>query len=71
MDTPPFQEWKRDLMRSAGAAAPVVEKAMGDPILEVYFRRGCEPTLFHLLTYAADQLHPAPDARAEQTVPSP
>jgi hypothetical protein len=74
MDTPPFLDWKRDLLMSAGTAAPAVS-AMGDPVLECFFRDGCEPTLFALLGYAADGLHPTRQARkaaeAGETVPSP
>jgi hypothetical protein len=61
MDETPFQQWKRQLLASAGTGSGAVS-AMGE-VLEVFFRRGCEPTLFALLTYKADELHPAYGAR--------
>ena len=57
-----FQAWKRDLLVSAGTASAAVS-AMGDPVLELFFRDGCEPTLFDLLGYALAGLHPTYAAR--------
>jgi hypothetical protein len=57
----PFYTWKRTLLESAGSASsPVV--GMGDFVLELFWRDGCEPTLSALLDYAQSGLHPVYEA---------
>ena len=62
-----FQDWKRRLLLSAGTASPAVS-GLGDLVLEVFFRQGCEPTLAALLDYAESGLHPRYETRP---VPEP
>ena len=59
-----FEDWKRDLLTAAGTASPAVS-AMGDSVLELFYRDGCEPTIFDLLGYAQAGLHPAYEARKQ------
>ena len=70
MDTPPFQDWKRAILASAGTASGAVS-ALGDPALELFFRRGCEPTLSGLLSYAVDGLRPTYESRTRAQTEQP
>ncbi len=48
-----FNDWKQRLLDSAGsvaAAAPV--RRLGDFVLELFWKDGCEPTMSGLLEYA-------------------
>jgi hypothetical protein len=56
-----FAMWKRDLFASAGSAKVPVER-IGDYVLELFWKDGCEPTLSALLDYAQAGL-PATQAR--------
>jgi hypothetical protein len=61
----PFAAWKRELFESAGSAsAPVVK--IGDYVLELFWRDGCEPTITALLDYAQAGLRPAAVTRAQR-----
>jgi hypothetical protein len=56
-----FVAWKRDLLLSAGSASAAVGR-IGDYVLELFWRDGCEPTIGALLDYAQSGLRPAPQA---------
>ena len=57
----PFEEWKRHLLASAGTASPAVS-GLGDFVLALFYRDGCEPTLSGLLYYALAGLHPVEES---------
>ena len=46
-----FDEWKRSLLESAGSASPPVLR-LGDYVLELFWKDGCEPTVAAMLDYA-------------------
>jgi hypothetical protein len=46
-----FYGWKRELLSSAGSASPAVHQ-LGDHVLELFWRDGCEPTMSAMLDYA-------------------
>jgi len=47
----PFDHWKLELLKSAGDASPPVRR-MGEYVLELLWKDGCEPTMTALLDYA-------------------
>jgi hypothetical protein len=47
----PYADWKTQLLNSVGSVSPDV-KRMGDYVLELLWRDGCEPTMSALLNYA-------------------
>jgi len=47
----PFDDWKLKLLLSAGDASPPVLH-LGDHVLELFWKDGCEPTLTALLDYS-------------------
>ena len=47
----PFDDWKGQLISSAGDAGLPVRR-LGDYVLELFWRDGCEPTLAGLFDYA-------------------
>lgn len=65
----PFVDWKRKLLQSSGSASPPVAQ-IGDYVLELFWRDGCEPTIAALLDYAQSGLRPASQA-APATRPAP
>lgn len=65
---PAFNEWKRKLLDSAGSAGPPVCR-LGDPVLELLWRDGCEPTISALLYYVETGLRPIYEARDPKTRP--
>jgi hypothetical protein len=46
-----YADWKTQLLKSVGSVSPDV-KRMGDYVLELLWRDGCEPTMGALLDYA-------------------
>lgn len=46
-----FSNWKQSLLESAGSAGPAVRR-MGDFVLQLFWKEGCEPTMAGLLDYA-------------------
>jgi hypothetical protein len=46
-----FHDWKLHLLRSAGCASPAVRQ-IGEHVLELFWKDGCEPTMTALLDYA-------------------
>ncbi len=77
----PFEDWKRQLLRSAGdvqLTSPILR--LGDFVLELFWRDGCEPTVGALLDYAqgglcnslgSKQAHAAHRMTQERRSPSP
>jgi hypothetical protein len=57
----PFVTWKRKLLLSAGSASSPVAQ-IGDYVLELFWRDGCEPTIAALLDYAQSGLRPTVQA---------
>jgi hypothetical protein len=47
----PFDDWKQRLFDSAGCASPSVRN-LGDYVLELFWKDGCEPTVAALMDYA-------------------
>ena len=65
-----FYDWKQRLLRSAGSASPSVQQ-LGEVVLELFWRDGCEPTMAAMLDYAQSGLCRdfnirASDARPQQ-----
>jgi hypothetical protein len=50
-----FDVWKRELLESAGSAHAAVCQ-LGDYVLELFWKDGCEPTMCALLDYAQSGL---------------
>jgi hypothetical protein len=48
---PDFGDWKQQLLNSAGDASSPVRR-MGDYVLELLWKDGCEPTMTALMDYA-------------------
>jgi hypothetical protein len=46
-----FDDWKQRLLSSAGDASPPVRR-MGDYVLQLLWKDGCEPTMTALMDYA-------------------
>ncbi len=46
-----FDGWKLALLHSAGSASPAVLR-LGERVLELFWKSGCEPTMTGLLYYA-------------------
>ena len=46
-----FDKWKSALLISSGSVSPSV-RSLGDYVLELFWRDGCEPTVTALLDYA-------------------
>lgn len=46
-----FDDWKQRLFESAGTSSPPI-RALGDFVLELFWKDGCEPTMLALLDYA-------------------
>ncbi len=46
-----FDDWKHRLLDAAGCASPSVRQ-LGDYVLELFWKDGCEPTMRALLDYA-------------------
>jgi hypothetical protein len=57
-----FEAWKRALFASSGTASVPVRN-LGEFVLEVLWRDGCEPTIAALLDYVQSGIHPAYQAR--------
>lgn len=66
----PFDRWKLALLKSAGSAGPAV-LLMGEGILELFYRDGCEPTMASLLRYAEIGLLKDADAYSARPVFTP
>jgi hypothetical protein len=48
---PAFYDWKLQLVSSAGStSSPILQ--LGDRVLELFWRDGCEPNMSALLDYA-------------------
>jgi hypothetical protein len=62
-----FEDWKQLLLHSSGSASAPVRK-LGDYVLELFWRDGCEPSISALLNYAQTGLHPAHQARSTQAI---
>lgn len=60
----PYRAWKESLLQAAGTSRAPVEH-IGDFVLELFWRDGCEPTITALLDYAQAGL-PAAQAAAER-----
>jgi hypothetical protein len=60
-----FLVWRDRLLDSAGTASPAVKKVLGDFVLELVWRDGCDPTMAGLLQYVQHGLHPAYEAKRE------
>jgi hypothetical protein len=63
----PFEDWKRKLFDSAGSTRATVMR-LGDYVLELFWRDGCEPSISALLDYAQSGLQPRYEASSK---PSP
>jgi hypothetical protein len=61
----PFDLWKLHLLESAGDASPPVRQ-LGDYVLELFWRDGCEPTMTAMLDYAQGGLCDRYDIRASE-----
>lgn len=48
---PAFYDWKLQLLSSAGSTSSPVRQ-LGDHVLELFWRDGCEPNMSALLDYA-------------------
>jgi hypothetical protein len=60
-----FYEWKARLLDSARTALLTsAVGAMGDRVLELFWRDGMEPSLAAFLDYAQSGLHPVHQARS-------
>jgi hypothetical protein len=64
-----FALWKLHLLESAGDASPPVLQ-LGDYVLELFWRDGCEPTLSAMLDYAQGGLCGRYDIRASESKPA-
>lgn len=60
-----YPEWKRKLLAAAGTSRADVER-IGDFVLELFWRDGCEPNVSALLDYAQSGLHPTYEARKQE-----
>jgi hypothetical protein len=63
-----FADWKRTLFDSSGTAMTQVRN-LGDYVLMLFWRDGCEPSLSGLLDYAQTGLHPAYEAQSPRNSP--
>ena len=50
-----FDDWKQQLLDDAGSSGPPV-RMLGDYVLELFWKDGCEPTVSGLLYYAESGL---------------
>jgi hypothetical protein len=66
----PFEDWKSRLFSSAGCASPSVRQ-LGDFVLELFWRDGCEPTIGAMLDYAQAGLCGKVPLQAGEEVSSP
>jgi hypothetical protein len=58
-----FDDWKYLLLQSAGSASPPVLQ-MGDYVLELFWKDGCEPTMTAMMDYAQNGLCRSYDIQA-------
>jgi hypothetical protein len=58
-----YADWKRKLIQSSGTVSTSVI-LLGDRVLELFWRDGCEPSISGLLDYAQSGLHPVHQARS-------
>lgn len=65
-----FDGWKFALLNSAGSASPAVLR-LGDYVLELFWRDGCEPTVSALLHYAESGLLSDSESYAARGVLTP
>lgn len=71
-----FDDWKKRLLDAAGCTSPAVRQ-LGDYVLELFWKDGCEPTMHGLMEYAQAGLcghlniRAAASVLAEQVNPSP
>lgn len=65
-----FDGWKFALLHSAGSASPAVLR-LGDHVLELFWRDGCEPTMGALLHYAETGLLSGAEGYAARPVFTP
>lgn len=66
-----FYDWKYKLLQSVGSASPAI-LALGDYVLELFWKDGCEPTHEAMLDYAQTGLCKSYNVNvAEAISPSP
>jgi hypothetical protein len=63
--SPHFDAWKQDLLVSAGDASPYVCR-MGDSILDLLWKDGCDSTMTGLMGYVIQGLSKRHEIHASQ-----